>query len=402
MPPIYMDNHATTRLDPRVCAVIQPWLTGACGNPSSPHAEGRDAKAAVEGARAEVAALVGARSPESVIFTPSATAANNVALRGYLAALAAGPKATRGRGQRRRVVVGAIEHKSVLEPARAAAEEYGFEFAVAAVDTHGRVRPESLRELLPGAALLSLQLANNEIGTVQDVRAVGALAKAAGAAFHVDATQGAGKVEFEMDGCLADMVSLAAHKMHGPKGGAALVVAPGVELRPILYGGDQERGLWPGTHNVPAIVGLGEACRIGRAERDQDARRVGELRNLLAELLFERVSDFRVVGPFVPGAPPERRWPYRLPGNLSVRLPGVRGRELVERLADRVCFSTGAACNCPRVTSEVLRRIGVRAEEAPEVVRFGLGRFTTRAEVAETAALVGAAVNDMRRGRAAA
>jgi cysteine desulfurase len=249
---------------------------------------------------------------------------------------------------------------------------------VAAVDIHGRVRPESLRELLPGAVLLSVQLANNEIGTVQDVRAFGALAKAAGAAFHIDATQGAGKVEFDMDACLADMVSLAAHKMHGPKGGAALIVAPGVELRPILYGGDQERGLWPGTHNVPAIVGLGEACRIGRAERDQDARRIGELRNLLAELLFERVNDLRVVGPSSP-APAERRWLYWLPEQPSVRLPGVCGRELVERLADRVCFD-GAARNCPRSRPRCCG-IGVRAEEAGGGPL--LSRRTTRAEVGD-------------------
>lgn len=395
-PPVYLDNHATTRLDPAVYRAMCPWLDGPCGNPSSPHAVGRAAREAVEAARASVASLIGARAPESVVFTPGATAANNVAILGFLGARAA------RRGRRGRVVVGAIEHKSVLEAARAGAQEFGFEYAVAPVDAQGRVRQDALRPLLEGAVLLSVQLANNEIGTIQDVAALASLAKAKGAAVHVDATQGAGKVAFDMGASLVDMVSLAAHKMHGPKGAGALAVAPGVELKPIMYGGSQELGLWPGTHNVPAIVGFGVACDIAAASREREAARVGALRNLLAESLLEHVDDFRVVGPFAPGAPPESRWPGRLPGNLSVLLPGVSGRSLVERMGERVCMSTGSACNCPNVTSEVLHRIGVRPEDAKQVVRFGLGRFTTREEVLTAAAAVGAAAAEMRRGRAAA
>lgn len=384
--PIYLDNHATTRVDPRVCGAMAQWTDSLCGNPSSPHAAGSDARRALEQARADVAALAGAGAPGWVTFTPSATAANNLAIRGHLAAV---PPARRAG---RRVVVGEIEHKSVSEPARAAAAELGYEFAVAPVDEKGRLRLDALERLLQGAALASVQLANNEVGTVQDVRAAGLLAKAMGAVFHVDATQGAGKVEFDMRACMADLVSFAAHKMHGPKGAACLVADPSVPIRPLLLGGEQENKLWPGTQNVPAIVGFGEACRIAAEERVAEAARVGGLRNLLAELLAARLPGMRIVGPFVPGVTPDRRWPNRLPGNLSVMLPGkVHGRALVERLAGEVCISTGAACNCPKMRSAVLRSLGVRDEESDRVVRFGLGRFTTRDEVERAAALVASA-----------
>ena len=397
--PIFLDNHSTTRVDPRVRAAMAPFEDELCGNPSSPHQAGSRAARALAAARADVAGLVGA-DPAEVVFTASATEANNLALWGTLGALG---RPARG-AARRAVVVSAVEHKSVSEPARAAADHYGYDLAVAPVDAWGRVRLDDLRALARNAALVSVQLANNEVGTVQDLAPLAALAHAAGARFHVDATQGLGRVPFAMREAGADMVSFASHKIHGPKGAGALVVRGGLELLPLMQGGKQEGGLRPGTENVPALVGFGAACGLYRVEGAVEAARLAALRNALAEALAAALPEpFGVLGPFVGGVVPAARWPGRLPHNLSIRVPGVKGKELVAALADQVCVSTGAACNCPMVRStDVLRAMGVSDEEGEEVVRFGVGRFTTPEDVAEAARLVGAAVRRLGRGRRAA
>lgn len=391
-PPIYLDGHSTTRVDPRVREAMAPFEGDLCGNPSSPHRAGSRSAQALSTARAQVASLAGA-APAAVTFTASATEANNLAIWGFLGALGPRPGG--------RVVVSAMEHKSVSEPARAAARAFGLEFVVVPVDAWGRVDEGALREAVRGAVLVCCQLANNEVGTVQDVARVASIAHAAGAVLHVDATQGIGRVPFAMRAVGADLVTFASHKMHGPKGAGALVTREGVPLRAIMQGGPQEHGLRPGTENVPALVGFGAACALYEREGARESARLAALRNELAKRLAHALPEgIGILGPYAPAEGPGGHWPSRLGHNLSVWIAGVKGRALVEALADRVCCSTGAACNCRDGRStDVLRAMGVPDARGEEVVRFGLGRFTTADEVARAAQLVADTAQSLR-GRA--
>lgn len=393
-PPIFLDGHSTTRVDPRVREAMAPFEGDLCGNPSSPHRAGSRSAQALATARAQAASLAGAE-PASVTFTASATEANNLAIWGFLGALGPRPGG--------RVAVSAMEHKSVSEPARAAARAFGLEFVVVPVDAWGRVNEDALREAVQGAVLVCCQLANNEVGTVQDIGRVAALTHTAGAVLHVDATQGIGRVPFSMRSSGADLVTFASHKIHGPKGAGALVARAGVPLRAMMQGGQQEHGLRPGTENVPAIVGFGAACALYEREGTREAARLAALRNELAGRLAHAIPDgVGILGPYAPTAiGAGGHWPSRLGHNLSVWIAGVRGRALVEALADRVCCSTGAACNCRDARStDVLRAMGVSDARGEEVVRFGLGRFTTADEVARAAQIVADAAQSLRgRGR---
>jgi cysteine desulfurase len=370
--PIYLDCNATTPVDPRVLEAMLPYLAVHYGNPSSDHVVGRRAKAAVDAARAEVAALIGA-APAEIVFTGCATEANNLALLG--AVRAALP------GARKSLVTSAIEHPSVLQPLRHLARQ-GWALTELPVDAAGRVQMDrAAHAITPEVALVSVMLANNETGSLQAVRALADLAHAAGALMHVDAAQAVGKVAVDVHALGADLLTLAGHKFYAPKGVGALYVRAGVALEPIQYGAGHEHGLRPGTENVPHIVALGEAARLARATLAQDAARMTALRDRLHGRLAAAIP-----GLGLNGHPTER-----LPNTLNVSFPAVAGWQLLDA-APAVAASTGSACHADEhAASGVLAAMGLAPEAAAGAVRLSLGRFTTESEIdTAAAALIGA------------
>ena len=376
-PRIYLDNQATTRCDPRVLAAMLPWFVEEYGNPHSvEHAMGRRAEEAVEAARAEVAALIGAE-PREIVFTSGATESNNIAIKGAA-------RFVRGRDDaRRRIVTVATEHKCVLESVGDLAAE-GFEPVLLPVNTDGLFDPDRLREALRTPTLLvSIMTVNNEIGTVQDIPALAAIARQEGALFHTDAAQAAGKIPLDATGWGVDLLSLSGHKIYGPKGVGALFVRrrPRVRLAPLFSGGGQERGLRSGTLPAPLIVGLGEACRIARAEMAEEAGRLTVLRERLLSGLVAAIPGVRMNGSMR----------ARIPGNLNLTFPGATAAELMER-APELCLSTGSACSSAEIEpSYVLRALGLPDSEAARTLRLGIGRFNSAADVDQAVASLAAA-----------
>ncbi|HET7753645.1 MAG TPA: IscS subfamily cysteine desulfurase [Anaeromyxobacteraceae bacterium] len=377
--PIYMDYHATTPVDPRVLDAMLPYFREDFGNSSSrSHVFGWRAEEAVEGARAEIAALIGA-SPKEIVFTSGATESDNLALVGAARFHA---------GKGRHLVATRIEHKAVLD-ALAALERDGFEVTLVPVGASGIVDPDEVkRALRPDTIAVSIIHANNEVGTVQPIEEIGRVTRAAGALFHVDAAQGAGKIPLDVERAQVDLLSLSAHKMCGPKGIGALYVRrnPRARIAPLFAGGGQERGLRPGTLNVPGIVGFGAAARLARAEMAEEAARVGALRDRLRDGILERIDGVTVNGALEP----------RLPGNLNVSFAGVEGEALLMSLRD-VAVSSGSACTSGSLApSYVLRALGVSDALAHASIRFGLGRFNTREEVDHVIDLLEAKVKRLR------
>lgn len=360
--PVYLDYNATTPVDPLVLEAMLPWLKEGFGNPSSDHVFGRVAKAAVDQARAEVAALIGTR-PEEIVFTGSATEANNLALLG--AARAAQP------GGRTVLVTSAIEHPSVLQPLRHLARE-GWSVTELPVDVAGRVRLDHAAQVItPAVALVSVMLANNETGSLQAVRVLADLAHATGALMHVDAAQAVGKVSVDVNMLGADLLTLAGHKFYAPKGVGALYVRTGVAIEPIQYGAGHERGLRPGTENVPHIVALGEAARLARTTLAQEAARMTALRDRLHGRLAAAIP-----GLHLNGHPTER-----LPNTLNISFPAVADWQLLDA-APTVAASTGSACHAgDHAVSGVLAAMGLTRESAAGAVRLSLGRFTAEREI---------------------
>jgi cysteine desulfurase len=376
-PPIYLDNQATTRCDPRVLDAMLPWFAEEYGNPhSAEHAMGRRAEEAVEAARAEVAALIGAE-PREIVFTSGATESNNIAIKGAA-------RFARGRDNaRRRMVTIATEHKCVLESVGDLATE-GFEPVFLPVGNDGLLEPDRLREALRTPTLLvSVMAVNNEIGVIQDIPALAAIARQEGALFHTDAAQAAGKIPLDATGWGVDLLSLSGHKLYGPKGVGALFVRrrPRVRLAPLFSGGGQERGLRSGTLPAPLIVGLGEASRIARAEMAEEAARIGALRDRLLARLTAAIPGLRVNGSMQ----------ARIPGNLNLTFPGATAAELMARTPD-LCLSTGSACSSAEIEpSYVLRALGLSDSEAARTLRIGIGRFTSAADIDRAAASLAAA-----------
>jgi cysteine desulfurase len=377
--PIYLDNHATTPVDPRVLAAMRPWWEANFANPgSAEHAMGRAAEEAVEAARAQVAALIGAE-PSEILFTSGATESNNLAIKG-----AARFAATQG-NERRRVVTLATEHKCVLESVKDLAAE-GFEPVVLPVAPSGLLDLGLLEATLAErpALLVSVMAVNNEVGVVQDLGAIGEIAKRHGALFHTDAAQALGRVPFDVAAIRADLVSISGHKIYGPKGIGALYVRrrPRVRLAPLFSGGGQERGLRSGTLPAPLIVGLGEACRIAAGEMPLDAGRIAGQRDRFLDALRAEV----------PGLEVNADREHRVAGNLSLAFPGgVTAQEIMAAAPD-LCVSTGSACSSAEVEpSHVLKALGLPESKARATLRIGIGRFTSPAEVDLAAAALGAA-----------
>jgi cysteine desulfurase len=358
---VYLDHAATTPLDPRVRHAMEPYLDGVFGNPSSLHWAGRQAHDAVEAGRREVAALLGARPPE-IVFTASGTESDNLAVLGALGAMQ-GP---------RHVITSAFEHPAVLEPCRFL-ERQGVEVTYLSVSAEGIVAPEALAAALrPTTRLVSVMAANNVVGTVQPTAELAALAHEAGALFHTDAVQAAGKLPLNVGRSPVDLLSLSAHKLHGPKGIGALYVRPGVELAPIVYGGGQERGLRSATENVAAIVGFGQAALLARAEMGEESARLVGLRERVLAAVTGEIDNAYLIG-----------HPYqRLPGYLCF---GFSGQEadairLLFALDDAgIAVSSGSACSAHNAgePSYVLTAMGFDTIRARGSLRISMGRFTS-------------------------
>ena len=390
--PIYMDNHATTPLDPRVLEAMMPYLTTAFGNAASRnHLFGWEAEAAVDEARARVAALLGA-SPAEIVFTSGATESDNLAILGA---------ARRYREKGNHVVTGATEHKAVLDACRELEAE-GFAVTALAPDRHGRISAAQVEEAITErTVLVSLMLANNEIGTIHPLREIAAVCRARGVLVHTDAVQGVGKIPFDVEGFGVDLASISAHKIYGPKGCGALYVrgkTPRVRLSPLIHGGGHERGLRSGTLNVPGIVGLGKACEIAGAELAGESKRLRRLRQRLWDGISP-LGDVHLNGYPLPSIDAEGNLEgaeWRLPGNLNVSFGGVEGEALIAGIRD-VAVSSGAACTSASIEpSHVQKAIGVPDVLAFSAIRFGLGRFNTEEEVDYTIGEVVRAVSELR------
>ena len=375
---VYLDYNGSSPLDPRVGKAMWPALAEWCGNASSTHRFGRRQAAAVEDARARVASLVGGR-PAHVVFTAGATEANNLALSGMVA----GRPAARGR-----ILVSAVEHASVREAARWLNAQSLAEVDVIRVTSSGVVDLDALDDLLDDDVLLvSIMAANSETGVLNPVMEIAKRVHAAGALFHCDATQYAGRLPFDLTDLGADLMSLSSHKICGPGGVGALVTGKySGRLCPIIHGGGHERGLRSGSLNVAGIVGFGAAAAIAVEERMQEASRIRSLRDRLVAELKHRL----------PGVEENGDVDYRLPNTANIRFPGADAEAVVANM-DPVAVSTGSACSAGAVEpSAVLLAMGLSREAAFESVRFSLGRFTTEEEIALAARKTVAAVEYVR------
>ena len=362
--PIYFDNHATTPVDPRVVDAMLPFFTERFGNSASKHAFGWEAESAVHEARKNVGSLIGA-APKEIIFTSGATESDNLAIKGVA-------ELYRDRGDH--IITCAAEHKAVLDCCKFL-EHQGYRVTYLPVDGNGTVDLDRLRSAIDDKTLLiSIMLANNEVGTIQPLAEIGRIAGERGVLFHTDATQAVGKMPIDVAGWGVHLLSMTAHKLHGPKGIGALYVSarkPAVRLSPTVHGGGHEGGLRSGTLNVPGIVGFGKACAIARQEMETELPHVTRLRDRLETGLFARLDELRLNG-----HPTER-----LCGNLNVAFGYVEGESLIMGLND-VAVSSGSTCTSAALEpSHVLKAMGVREDLAHGSIRFGLGRFNTEEEV---------------------
>ncbi len=363
--PIYMDNHATTRVDPRVLEAMMPYFSEKFGNAASRnHSFGWEAEEAVDKARKQIADLIGAKSKE-IIFTSGATESDNEAIKGVA-------EFYHEKGDH--IITCVTEHKAILDSCRAV-ERQGKHVTYLPVDKYGMVDPDDVRKAITDkTVLISIMYANNEIGTIHPIAEIGRIAHERGVIFHCDAVQAVGKLPVDVERDNIDLLSVSAHKIYGPKGIGALYVrskGPRVRLTPIIDGGGHERGMRSGTLNVTGIVGLGAACEIAGAEMDEESRRMAELRDRLHARLFEHLDEI-----YLNGHPTQR-----LPGNLNISFSYVEGESLLMGIND-IAVSSGSACTSATLEpSYVIRALGVEDELAHSSLRFGLGRFNTEEEV---------------------
>jgi cysteine desulfurase len=380
--PIYMDHHATTPIDERVLEAMLPYFGDRFGNAASrTHAHGKMARDAVERGRAQVAGLIGAK-PDEVVFTSGATESDNLAIRGVAQARL---------GDGKHIVTARTEHRAVLDTC-AALEREGWRITWLDVDPQGVVSLDAVADALTDdTVLVSVMLANNEVGVIQDVAAIGALTAERGITFHCDAAQGLGYLPFSVEDMNIDLASISAHKMYGPKGVGALYVRASLQARgapvALMHGGGHERGLRSGTLNVPGIVGFGEAAEIMKNDGTEEAARVESLRDELKERLLDAMEEVRLNGAASP----------RHPGNLNLSFGYLDGARLLLDLCEVVSVSSGSACSSAEAgPSYVLEAMGVRKDWSAASVRFGLGRHTTAAEVQAVANAVIETVGRLR------
>ncbi len=366
--PIYLDNHSTTPCDPRVVEVMLPYFTEKFGNAASRnHSFGWEAEEGVDQARKQIARLIGADAKE-IIFTSGATESDNLALQGIVAMY-------REKGDH--IITSATEHRAVIDTAKYL-EKKGVNITFLPVDKAGMVNPDEVRNAITDKTILiSIMLANNEIGTINPIAAIGKIAKEKGVIFHCDATQGVGKIPVNVQEMGIDLMSFSAHKIYGPKGIGALYVrrrAPRVRLEPMIYGGGHERGMRSGTLPVSLIVGFGKACELCEQEMAIESVRLAKMRDRLQEGIMGAMDEV-----YLNGHPTER-----LPGNLNISFAYVEGEALLMGVKE-IALSSGSACTSATLEpSYVLRALGVGSDLAHSSIRFGLGRFTTDEEIEYT------------------
>jgi cysteine desulfurase len=375
---IYLDHQATTPIDPRVLDAMMPYLTTCYGNPSSPHAYGHAAAAAVQTARHQIRELIGAASDSEITFTSGATESDHLAIVGIAAAL---------RDTGNHIITTAIEHKAVLAACQQLTH-HGFRLTVVSVDADGLVDPGGIAAAItPRTILVSVMHANNEIGTIQPLAEIGQITRDRGVLLHTDAAQSLGSAAFNVGHLDVDLASFSGHKIYGPKGTGALYIRRGT-IRPLpqISGGGQEYGLRAGTLNVPGIAGIGQAAAILTAQRAADALRVTALRDQMLALLREAIPDLRVNGTMT----------RRLPGNLSLNIPGIDADMFIEQVPT-LAFSTGSACNTGRAEpSHVLTAVGLDRLSARSSIRIGLGRDTTLRDITDAAHQIAGTVRAQR------
>lgn len=376
--PIYLDNHATTQVDPRVLDEMLPYFENKFGNAASrSHSFGWTADEAVATARRRIAKLINAQ-PEEIIFTSGATESDNLAIKGVA-------EANRAKGNH--IVTCVTEHKAVLDSCKRL-EKYGFRITWLPVRKDGLIDLDELtKSLSQESVLVSIMGANNETGVLQPISEIGSLCRERGIAFHTDVAQAAGKIPIDVHTQNIDLLSISAHKLYGPKGvGILYARRNGAQIAPLIDGGGHEFGLRSGTLNVPGIVGLGKACELCREEMPQECSRITGLRNRLLEKIVSQVDGVQVNGSLE----------HRLAGNLNVSFEGLDGEELLTALDD-IALSSGAACTSAHIEpSYVLKAIGVSDELAQASLRFGIGRFNTEAEIDYAAARVTETVKQLR------
>jgi cysteine desulfurase len=362
---IYLDNNATTPLDPAVCEKMSWFLKEHFGNPSSLYPIGRDSRELVTEAREIIASALGASRSE-IIFTGSGTESDNFALRGVFDALP----------DKDELITSAVEHPAVIEPA-GYLERLGKKVTYVPVDTKGRIDIEALKAALtPRTALVSVMHANNEIGTIQPLSEISRAAKEAGALVHTDAVQSFGKIPVDVDELGVDLLTISAHKVYGPKGVGALYIRKGTRIQPLIFGGHQERQLRSGTENTAGIVGFGEAVRILAERRDKDYNRIAGLADRLKQGIEDRIPKVRFNGPETD----------RIRSTLNFSFPGLEAEAILLALATKdIYVSTGSACSeDSEDVSHVLNAIGMRPEFARSTLRISLGRFNTENDVETT------------------
>ena len=363
--PIYMDNHATTPVDPRVVDAMLPYFTERFGNAASRnHSFGWAGEEAVENARAQVASLIGA-TPKEIIFTSGATESDNLMIKGV---------AEMYREKGNHIITQAIEHKAVLDTCKRL-EKYGYEVTYLPVQRDGRVDPEDVRKAItPKTILITIMYANNEIGIINPIAEIGKIAKEHGIIFAVDGVQAVGKIPVDVQKDNIDLLSISAHKIYGPKGVGALYVRrrnPRVQLSAIIDGGGHERGMRSGTLNVTGIIGLGKACELAHQEMPEESKRLRALRDRLRAGLEAKLDEVYINGSLE----------HRLPNNLNMSFAYVEGESLLMGIND-VAVSSGSACTSATLEpSYVLKALGVGEDLAHTSIRFGLGRFNTEEEV---------------------
>lgn len=358
---IYLDNAATTAVDPRVLKAMQPYFSKHFGNASSLHGFGQRARAALEDAREKVAALIDSK-PEEIIFTSGGTESNNLAIKGLAWA----------HPNKKHIIISAIEHHAVMEPCEWL-RKHGYDITVLPVDSYGLVDPKAVeRAIRPDTLMVSIMHANNEIGTIEPIERIGAICRAKDVFFHTDAVQSFGKIPIDVDAMHIDLLSASSHKIHGPKGVGCLYVRKGISLVPLAHGGGHERGLRSGTENVAGIVGFGEAAAIAKKEMAADAKRLTALRDLLIK------ETLKIQDSWLNGHPRQR-----LPGNANFGFRYIEGEALVLQLdMHGIAVSTGSACSSKSLEpSHVLLALGLRHEEAHGSLRVSLGKFNTRADI---------------------
>ena len=368
MKTVYLDHCATTPLHPDVLTAMLPFLRHSFGNPSSIHTLGRKAREAVEEARGRVAALIGANASE-IVFTSGGTEANNLAIQGVA-------RARKDRGNH--IVTSAIEHHAVLKTCQYL-ERNGFTVTYLPVDHHGIVNPEDIKKALTDKTILvSVMHANNEVGTIEPIDEIGRIVTERGIPFHTDAVQSAGKVPLNVKEMSVDLLSISAHKFHGPKGIGALYIREGISIDPILYGGEQEKGIRSGTENVASVAGLGKACELASKAVPVLSNKIRKMRDTLQERISAAVPGLKINGHPV----------SRLPNCLSVSIPGLIGETILRDLDARgIAVSAGSACTSHSVEiSHVLSAMGLPAETAQGTVRLSLGIINTPDEIEYAAA----------------